>query len=170
MEKIGKVRGLLGATALAFGLTVALPGTAHAAGVTCIDSTGALGSFGGAIAISGGHVTVNAGLTVPVDIAANSLPTTVRADYSSVSSTGPWTTNGIAYAGAINPEMYSGDPTVQVGPLPQSGTGYTSGFARFDSTIPLNSGSWHVRIDLGSLGAGPWWLYCRANTTTVWAV
>ena len=172
MAKIGKMGGLLAATALAVGLGVALPGTASAGTVTCIDGAGmswGTGTLANATIGSTHLLTIDTGMPAPLDIPPNSLLTTVRADYSSGSAGGPWITDGVAYAGASNAEFYSGD-YITVGPLAQSGTAHTSGFARWDSSIPLSATSWHFKIRVGSWPFGPLWMYCRANTTTVWAV
>jgi len=171
MGKIGKVGGLSAAAVLALGLCVALPGTANAGPVSCVDSTGASwgsGIAGNVTSSSTSHrLTITTGAVAPVDIALNMLPTTVRADYS---SGGAWTTNGIVYAGTHNPETYAGD-NIMVGPLGQSGTGYVSGFAQWvgNSAVP-SATNWHFKIDLTAALGGPLWLYCRADTTAVWAV
>jgi hypothetical protein len=160
--------GLAGATVLAVGMCVALPGSASAVGVGCVDSGGTpTGPTNMTLTsdLVNHRVSVVLVMAPGVAVAPNSLLTTVRADYL---NGGTWVTNGIEYVEAKNLPTTALGP-LKLGPLGQpAATLKTSGTAGFvgNSMTPSNT-NWHIRVDM--VGGGTW-LYCRVDTNTTWTV
>ena len=83
---------------------IALAGPAAATQTFTANCDNGYGTVSGSATKVGSNITVVANITAPVDIAANSILTTL-------------TTNTGVISGTVNPEAYEGDPTVVLGPL-----------------------------------------------------
>ncbi|MYW02116.1 hypothetical protein [Streptomyces sp. SID3343] len=124
---------------------IALAGPASAAQTMTYTCSGGYGPATGSATKTAGTLTMTTnGITLPVDVAADTITTTVK-------------TNAGNFSGTRNPEMYQDDTTIILGPLagPSAATTLTGSGGTPSAT------NWDLQINIAGTN-----VYCVGNSAT----